>query len=55
LPEREFIPHPTTWLNRDGWEDDPLPERTNGKQTNRDAAQALANGITAYTNGMRIF
>jgi hypothetical protein len=21
----EFTAHPTTWLNRDGWEDDPLP------------------------------
>lgn len=20
-----YIPHPTTWLNRDGWEDDPCP------------------------------
>lgn len=27
LPEKEFIPHPTTWLNRDGWEDEPLPRR----------------------------
>lgn len=24
----EFTAHPTTWLNRDGWADDPLPERT---------------------------
>jgi hypothetical protein len=23
----EFTPHPTTWLNRDGWADDPLPPR----------------------------
>jgi len=23
----EFTAHPATWLNRDGWEDDPLPER----------------------------
>jgi hypothetical protein len=28
LPEERFIPHPTTWLNRDGWLDGPLaPER----------------------------
>lgn len=27
LPETQFIPHPTTWLERDGWEDDPLPPR----------------------------
>lgn len=24
----EFTPHPTTWLNRDGWQDDPLPPRS---------------------------
>ena len=27
LPERQYIPHPTTWLERDGWEDEPLPPR----------------------------
>lgn len=28
----EFTAHPTTWLNRDGWADDPLPRRVgNGK------------------------
>ena len=27
LPEPEFIPHPTTWLNGDRWLDGPLPER----------------------------
>lgn len=27
LPEAKFIPHPTTWLERDGWEDEPLPPR----------------------------
>ena len=31
--EPEFIPHPTTWLNRDGWEDEldgvsPTPQST---------------------------
>ncbi|MCJ7859241.1 hypothetical protein [Corynebacterium kalidii] len=25
--EKQYIPHPTTWLNRDGWEDEPLPPR----------------------------
>ncbi|MHA3682810.1 hypothetical protein ACXR2W_00920 [Leucobacter sp. HY1908] len=25
--ERNFIPHPSTWLNRDGWEDEALPPR----------------------------
>jgi hypothetical protein len=27
LPPTEFIPHPTTWLNREGWDDDPYPKR----------------------------
>ena len=27
LPEKQFIPHPATWLNREGWEDEPYPER----------------------------
>lgn len=25
--EDQFTPHPTTWLNRGGWDDDPLPAR----------------------------
>ena len=25
LPPKQFIPHPATWLNRDGWEDEPYP------------------------------
>lgn len=25
LPEQRYIPHPTTWLERDGWDDEPLP------------------------------
>lgn len=32
LPEPRFIPHPTTWLSRGGWEDDPLPSRTPSPQ-----------------------
>lgn len=27
LPEKQFVPHPSTWLNRDGWLDEPLPAR----------------------------
>lgn len=27
LPEQQFIPHPSTWLNRDGWNDEPFPAR----------------------------
>jgi hypothetical protein len=31
LPEKNFIPHPATWLNREGWNDEPFPAR-NGQQ-----------------------
>ena len=44
LPEAQFIPHPSTWLERDGWEDEPLPARagaTTSLERNRGAAQAL--------------
>ena len=27
LPEKTFIPHPATWLNRAGWLDEPYPQR----------------------------
>jgi hypothetical protein len=27
LPVKQFIPYPATWLNRDGWDDEPFPER----------------------------
>lgn len=38
LPEPQFIPHPTTWLNREGWHDEPLPPR------------APAAGFTPYVD-----
>lgn len=30
--DRQFIPYPATWLNRGGWEDEPLPPRASGQQ-----------------------
>jgi hypothetical protein len=27
IPALQFVPYPATWLNRDGWNDDPYPER----------------------------
>jgi len=27
LPPTQYIPHPATWLNREGWDDDPYPKR----------------------------
>lgn len=37
----EFTAHPTTWLNRDGWEDAPLPAR-DGRRPGRGANRHLA-------------
>lgn len=39
LPPVQFIPHPTTWLNRSGWNDEPYPERE--KTQEERAAEAL--------------
>lgn len=50
LPETQFIPHPTTWLEGDRWDDPPLPARagaTTSLERNRGAAQALI-GRTPY-------
>lgn len=33
LPEKQFIPHPTTWMERGGWDDEPLPDRTPTRRT----------------------
>lgn len=30
--EKQFIPHPATWLNREGWDDE--PEEPTGKASN---------------------
>lgn len=43
IPDRQFIPHPATWLNRAGW-DDELPVRRGGLSTvesGRAAAEIL--------------
>lgn len=43
LPPIQFVPYPTTWLNRDGWCDDPYPAREATQEqraeTNRVAAE----------------
>ena len=38
LPEAQYIPHASTWLNREGWLDEPYPER---EQTADERAEAL--------------
>lgn len=32
LPQKQFIPHPATWLNRGSWDDEPLPQREQPSQ-----------------------
>jgi hypothetical protein len=31
LPDKQFIPHPATWLHRGGWTDEPLPAAVNSR------------------------
>jgi hypothetical protein len=49
LPDTQYIPHPTTWLNAQGWNDDPYPARTrtNAKLANQQSArEAFLNATT---------
>jgi len=39
LPEQQYIPHPTTWLEQGRWDDPPLPARHDRRQT-------ATNGLT---------
>lgn len=32
LPPKQFVPHPATWLNREGWLDEPYPVREKSKE-----------------------
>jgi hypothetical protein len=32
LPDKQFVPHPSTWLNRKGWLDEAYPEREISKE-----------------------
>lgn len=45
LPEKQFIPHPTTWLRRGGWGDEPLPPRNDP----RSAGKSLSGPPRAET------
>ncbi len=40
----EFTAHPTTWLHRDGWEDEPLPARLNPNGRSPDPPRPLTSG-----------
>lgn len=38
--DKQYIPHPTTWLNRDGWDDDLIPRRVNRPQEDLNSMDA---------------
>jgi len=55
-PNREpaFTAHPTTWLNRDGWDDDPLPTRNARDPRPRDiAGERIGRAARAIRGGER--
>lgn len=55
LPEARFIPHPSTWLGRDGWEDDPLPSRGGSSQSNDLSAWlGSSQGATQFVQSERV-
>lgn len=47
LPETKFIPHPATWLNRDGWDDEPYPERVGRRKSASSVFMDLARELEA--------
>ncbi len=45
LPEQQFIPYPTTWLTRDGWDDEPLPQRRGPGPVRRTTDDKVRDGL----------
>jgi hypothetical protein len=45
----KFIPHPSTWLNRDGWDDDPPPSDL-PKDRNIEALKGAFEDVIERTN-----
>lgn len=52
LLNKRYQPHPTTWLNRDGWEDDPPPV-DEPKNPNRDAVLAAFSDLAGAQRDTR--
>lgn len=49
LPDENFIPHPTTWLNRGGWNDPPFaPRRAEAKPSTTDQRVQTGLDLMAY-------
>lgn len=52
--DAQFVPHPTTWLNRDGWDDPPPAGRgrpTSGRRAPMDRLQGMAAALDAIGDG----
>lgn len=46
LPEQKYIPHPKTWLERDGWDDEPLPSQKPSQPSAAPSWLDIARGTT---------
>lgn len=54
LPEQKFIPHPTTWLERDGWDDEPLPPPFEWSRSERNYQRGLALAEETASHGWEL-
>lgn len=45
LPEKALIPHASTWLSGERWDDDPLPPRALDRATRPDPNQRVLDGL----------
>jgi hypothetical protein len=43
--DRQYIPHPSTWLNGERWEDEAPPEAGNGLDTERSIRELKEEGL----------
>lgn len=41
IPASQFVPYPATWLNREGWNDEPFPERQMTAEEKAEREQAI--------------
>jgi len=49
LPEKQFIPHPATWLNEDRWSDEPYAPRGKINQREAQREQASAKFLASFS------
>lgn len=45
LPEKALIPHASTWLSGERWDDDPLPPRALDRAARPDPNQRVLDGL----------